>query len=63
VSIPQIDTNDAMAEGAVPGLRRGPPSVTFDAEPQPLEKAVAGFGLAFLLPAVLGHNSDLDIVG
>ena len=26
-------------------------------------KAVGGFGLAFLLPAVLGHNSDLDIVG
>jgi hypothetical protein len=26
-------------------------------------KAVGGFGLAFLLSAALGHNSDLDIVG
>ena len=26
-------------------------------------KAAGGFGLTFLLPAVLGHNSDLDIVG
>jgi hypothetical protein len=33
------------------------------AMPQALEKAAGGFGLAFLLPAVLGHNSDLDIVG
>jgi hypothetical protein len=31
--------------------------------PQALEMAAGGFGLAFLLPAVLGHNSDLDIVG
>ena len=26
-------------------------------------RTAGGFGLAFLLPAAFGHNSDLDIVG